>query len=100
MSFAEKFSRSSEAGLSVVDKILREEALVYGVWNTQPNGDKAYFVIQIDKPKHQQFKDALDNGKTGYDLKNFGSILYQGWGEPFGEIRQELNRKYALYNDS
>ncbi len=33
------------------------------------------------------------------NLKDFGLILYSGWGVTPDSIKQEMKKKYGMYND-
>lgn len=100
MSFADKFSKkkSESGGKSYADKISGERDLVYDL--RFPEGDgEVYFIIKIDPPKHDAFKAVLKTPQI-IDLRDYGDILYSGWGEPPEEIKDEMREKYRMYEDN
>ena len=97
MSFAAKFSPRG-AGTSMTAKIIREKALVYGLWVDQPGNRKAYFVLEVESAKHNDLKRLLGSGES-ITLTDYGNILYSGWTEPDDTLKAEFREKYGLFTE-
>ncbi|MFD0744593.1 hypothetical protein ACFQ1L_24320 [Phytohabitans flavus] len=81
-----------------VDFVARERDLVYDL--RFPEGDgEVFFLIKIEPAKHQAFKDVLATPQI-IDLRDYGTILYSGWGEPDEEIKDEMRFRYRMYLDA
>lgn len=97
MSFAAKFA-STKGGANFTARIIKEKALVYDL--RFPEGEReAYFILEVERAKHKDFKHALTQQAPG-DLRDYGKILYSGYGEPAESIKAELREKFGMYEDS
>lgn len=76
---------------SFVGKIIKEKALVYDL--RFPETDNAFFIIEVEKLKHKEFKRVLKENLS-ISLTDYGKILFSGYGEPSLEIRNILKEKY------
>jgi len=94
MNFSSKFSKGSGAGFAA--RIIMDNALVYEL--KYPKTDNAFFILEVEKAKHTEFLRASEEGRQ-IDLKDFGKLLYSGYGEPSEEIKEELRKKYGMYKD-
>jgi len=97
MSFADKFKKQG-TGNSMAARIIREKAIVYGAWVKQPNGDKAYFIIEVDKAKDNEFLKHFES-KEVFDFEDHGQLLYKGWNEPEEELKAKFRDKYGLFEE-
>jgi hypothetical protein len=97
MSFAEKFSSKAKGG-SMVAQILRDRARICDIRLDQPNGERSYFILEVDHGKTKELSEALTLPKP-LDLRDYGTILHSGWGEPPESLKAELREKYGLYQD-
>jgi len=97
MSLADKFKKQG-AGGNMATRIIREKAIVYGVWVKQPNGDKAYFIVEVDKAKDNEFLKRFES-KEVFDFEDYGKLLYKGWSEPDDELKAEFRDKYGLFEE-
>lgn len=82
--------------MSFAAKIHNSRALIYDMrWQAD---DEAFFaILEIDKPKHDAFKRALEEKRDDVDLRVFGTVLYSGTGEPSDAIKAECREKYSMY---
>lgn len=82
---------------SWVERFERERDLVYDL--RFPEGDdEVYFIIKIDPSRHDDFKAVLKTPQI-IDLRDYGDILYSGYGAPPESVRNEMKRKYRMYED-
>ena len=79
-----------------MDTVIKQQSIVYGLWGKQPNGTNAYFILLVNKAKHQHF-DRILTTEEGFDVKDFGEILHQGWNPPHDELKDQFRKKYGLY---
>lgn len=77
-------------------KILKENELVYGL-STVKNGRKLWYIVKIEKAKHEVFKRTLE-GTALFNLTDFGEILHSGEGEPSDALKDEMREKYGMYS--
>ena len=100
MTFAAKFApRGGGNSGSIAAKIIKETALVWHLWlNNQPNGKRAWCIIDVPKAKYKEFKRLLDSGSV-FHIPDYGTILYKGWDQPSAEIKAEMREKYGMYAD-
>jgi hypothetical protein len=94
MSFADKFTAKSNSGFTA--KIIKEKALVYEL--SFPETDGAFFILEVDRAKHKDFTRVIKES-CNIDLKDYGNILYSGYGMPSNEVKDLLRKKYGLYED-
>jgi hypothetical protein len=81
---------------SIAAQVLREQALVYGLWVTQPNQQQAYLIIHVAKAKHAEFKRLMEAGEV-FDLAQCGELLYTGWDDPDDDQKAVFREKYGLF---
>ena len=80
-----------------VQFVSRERALVYDLRFPESDGE-VYFIIKVEPAKHQAFKDVLKTPKI-IDLRDYGEVLYSGWGEPSDARKEEMRFLYRMYLD-
>jgi uncharacterized protein (UPF0128 family) len=51
-------------------QVIKEQSLVYGLWLNQSEGKRAYFVINVDKAKHSEFKKLMEENSE-FDCRLF-----------------------------
>lgn len=95
--FTEKFA-SKKASTGFISKIIREKSIIYHYETTLVNGQKYFFILDIDKSKHKKFQEDISIPQE-IDLNNYGKILHKGYGQPSKELKAELKQKYGLYED-
>lgn len=78
------------------DKIAVEKDLIYDLRYVL-NGKKRFFIIKVKPALHNLFKRTISENK-GYNLENFGTILFSGYNEPNDEIKSTL-KIYRLYSN-
>jgi len=83
--------------LSFVAKLIRAKALVYDL--RFPMGDfTVWYILEIEHPKHAAFLE-LCKRPDPIDFRDYGTILYSGFGEPSKELMAELQEKYGMYEN-
>ena len=60
-----------------------------------PMGDNfSWYYLLLDGIKKPIFEEKI--GKEAFDLKDFGEILYSGWGqEPPVDIKQKIQKRFG-----
>ena len=81
---------------SFAEKMEAKSALVYDLRVTI-SGKKKVFIVKIRPTSHKAFLRAVAEDK-GFNLRDFGEVLYHGEGEPPETLKQELRKKYGMYS--
>ena len=82
--------------MSAVEKLIKEQSLIYALWLSQKNGIVAYIIVNVDKSKHESFTRLIEKNQP-FELSDYGQIIYKGWSKPDTEQMSALNKKYGLY---
>lgn len=76
-------------------RIKRDSTLVYDLRVTI-QGLKCFYIVNIIPAKRAAFLAAI-NKDQGYQLTDYGTILYKGWGEPSNALKMQLREEYGMY---
>ena len=87
--------KTSSNSLGFAKIIGSKSALVYDLRITI-DGIKKFFIVKIKSTHHQAFLQALKKN-AGFDLADFGTIIYSGRNEPSEQIKAILREKYDMY---
>lgn len=82
---------------AISQRVARSRALVYDLRATL-HGERRFFILEIERPKHAAFLRALAHGET-FRLEDFGTILHRGWGEPDAELKAGLGHRTGMFAD-
>ena len=77
-------------------KILKQTALVYDIRWRDVSSTSFYAIFEADKGKHAAFLERMKSDET-FNLKDYGTVLHLGFGEPDEALREELRQKYGMY---
>jgi hypothetical protein len=83
---------------SFVAKIIKESALVYDIRTKDKQGNAVFFIIEIEKSKHNAFREKMAGDFT-INLLEYGKILHQGYGEPDDTLKAQLRDAYGMYEE-
>lgn len=58
------------------------------------NGDDAWFILHVDKPKLQLYLHDVKSGKP-INLPDYGTVLHRGWGStPSEELLEQVRQAF------
>lgn len=95
--FTSRIAPKQKLAGGFAENIEREGALVYDL-RIHDQGMDLFFIIKVNPIRHDAFLRIIKNN-PGFDLKDYGEILYLGEGVPSEEIKQEMREKYSMYED-
>jgi len=80
-------------GISFAQRIGKEKSFVYDI-----RFHGKCFILQVNPSLHESFRVAL-KGKDKFDILDYGEVLYSGYGEPSDRIKDEMVKKFGLYEN-